>query len=180
MRWDPSNAEILVYTFKEGILSTFGHDLEIRATSFVIEGDEKTRRGEARIDSRTLRVVGAVYDGVTKPDALSDADKKSIETDIIQNVLNADDRPEIHFVALRVDEHGDEAFITGELTLCGVTRPLAVTARHVGDRWVADVPIHQPDFGIKTFSAFLGSLRVKPDVRVRISAVAPRRDRSVE
>ena len=75
---------------------------------------------------------------------------------------------------MRVDEHDDEALITGELSLHGVTRPLAITARHVGDRWVADVPLHQPDFGIKPFSAFLGSLRVKPDVRVRISAVDPR------
>jgi hypothetical protein len=174
MRWDPSNAEIVVYTFKEGLLSTFGHDLEIRATRFVIEGDEGTRRGEARIEAGALRVVGAVYDGVTKADALSDNDKRSIEDDIFQNVLDVDDHPEIRFVALRVDEHGDEVLITGELSLHGVTRPLAMTARHKGDRWVADVPLHQPDFGITPFRAFLGSLRIKPDVRVHVSAIDPR------
>ena len=72
---------------------------------------------------------------------------------------------------MRVEERGDEASITGELGLHGVKRSLAITARRSGDRWVADVPLHQPDFAIKPFSAFLGSLRVKPDVRVHVSAV---------
>jgi len=34
---------------------------------------------------------------------------------------------------------------------------------------VAEVPIHQPDFGIKPYSAMLGALKVKPDLVVRCS-----------
>jgi hypothetical protein len=38
-----------------------------------------------------------------------------------------------------------------------------------GDRWVTDLKLHQPDFGIKPFSAALGALKVKPDVIIRVS-----------
>jgi hypothetical protein len=34
---------------------------------------------------------------------------------------------------------------------------------------VAEVKIHQPDFGIKPYTAALGALKVKPDVLVRVS-----------
>jgi hypothetical protein len=41
--------------------------------------------------------------------------------------------------------------------------------RAEGDRWVAEMNIHQPDFGIKPYTAALGALKVKPEVMVRIS-----------
>jgi hypothetical protein len=34
---------------------------------------------------------------------------------------------------------------------------------------VAEIKLHQPDFGIKPFTAALGALKVKPDVVVRVS-----------
>jgi hypothetical protein len=34
---------------------------------------------------------------------------------------------------------------------------------------VVELKLHQPDFGIKPFSAALGALRVKPDVMIRVS-----------
>ena len=40
------------------------------------------------------------------------------------------------------------------------------------DILVAEVSLHQPDFGIKPYSAMLGTLRVKPDVTVVVSLPA--------
>ena len=37
------------------------------------------------------------------------------------------------------------------------------------DDWVAELKLHQPDFGIKPYSAALGALKVKPDILVRVS-----------
>jgi hypothetical protein len=51
----------------------------------------------------------------------------------------------------------------------GKSRNIQTSVRSDGDRWVAEVKIHQPDFGIKPYTAALGALKVKPDVVVRVS-----------
>jgi hypothetical protein len=37
---------------------------------------------------------------------------------------------------------------------------------------VSEVRVHQPDFGIKPYSAALGALKVQADVTVKVSAPA--------
>jgi hypothetical protein len=37
-----------------------------------------------------------------------------------------------------------------------------------GDDVVGEVTLHQPDYGIKPYSAMLGTLKIRPDVKVRI------------
>jgi hypothetical protein len=44
-----------------------------------------------------------------------------------------------------------------------------VQAKKVGSHFVAQVVLHQPDFGIKPYSAMLGALRIRPDVRIELS-----------
>ncbi|MBW1758625.1 MAG: YceI family protein, partial [Deltaproteobacteria bacterium] len=57
----------------------------------------------------------------------------------------------------------------GTLQLYGKSRSIQTSVRATGGRWVAELKLHQPDFGIKPFSAALGALKVKPDVLVRVS-----------
>ena len=71
-----------------------------------------------------------------------------------------------------VEVDGARAVIKGSLTLTGKTRPLVIEAARRDGRWVAEVSLHQPDFGIKPYSAMLGTLRVKPDVTVVVSLPA--------
>ena len=63
--------------------------------------------------------------------------------------------------------------ISGELTLHGKTRPLTVAGQARDGRQVFEVSLHQPDFGIKPYSAMLGTLKVKADVKVRIAVPWP-------
>jgi hypothetical protein len=51
----------------------------------------------------------------------------------------------------------------------GKARSIQTSIRADGDRWVAEVTVHQPDFGLKPYTAALGALKVKPDVIVRVS-----------
>ena len=40
------------------------------------------------------------------------------------------------------------------------------------DRYVAEITLKQPDFGIKPFRTALGTLKVKPEVIVRVEVPA--------
>lgn len=158
---DESTAECLVFTYKEGLLSPIAHDLRIRVSRFVIEADAD--RVRARFDAASLRVECALRDGAEHP--LSERDRRQIEHHIADGVLKARRWPEIRFDSRAVTEEG----ASGTLTLCGVERPLGVPMRREDGRRVCEVRLHQPDFGIRPFRAMLGTLKVKPDVLVRLT-----------
>lgn len=170
-RFHQDNADVLVFTFKEGLLSAVAHDLKIRVTRFSIAIDEETRAIDARFDPTSLRVVTAMKSGQEAAGALSDSDRRKIEENILNDVLHPKKFPEIRFVSSSVDE--DEAGpgyrIRGRLTLCGQTREIELVSRSDGEGQVAEVKLHQPDWGVAPYSAMLGTLRIKADVRVTIA-----------
>ena len=94
---------------------------------------------------------------------------EEIQHNIQDEVLETRSYPDIRFAAPNVTAEGDGFRLAGELTVHGKTRPLSVVARRHGDRMVAEIDLHQPSFGIKPYSAMLGTLKIKPDVRVRCS-----------
>ena len=169
MRFDPTTAECRVFTYKEGLLSAVAHDLEIRVESFTIEIDETAWRLEARFDPTSLRVVGAVRNGAVDPGELSESDKRTIEGNIVRDVLDAARHPEIRFTSDAATGRGDDLAVRGTLALHGHTRDVTVIARRGADGWTAEARLHQPDFGIRPYSAMLGTLRVKADVVVRVT-----------
>jgi polyisoprenoid-binding protein YceI len=158
VRADATTAECLVYTFREGLLSAVGHDLCLRVTNFRVdlgEGDQIV----AEFDARSLRATGDV----------SPSDARKIERDAADEVLAAGRFPTITFRSRRVERDGaTRARIEGDLTLHGVTRPLAFDAVASEEGWRAEVRLDQRDFGIKPFTALFGALRVRADVVVRI------------
>jgi hypothetical protein len=170
---DASTAQCLVFTFKDGLLSKIAHDLEIEVTRFNLEIDDATRAISAEFDARSLRVVSAVKDGRHDPRALSDADKQKIAGQIVDDVLHANQHPMIRFESTTVTPRDDGGYdIAGNLTLHGVSRPISTRTRLEDGRQVAELGIHQPDYGIKPYSAMMGTLKVKPEVRVRCSVPA--------
>lgn len=158
-RFDASNAECVVLTFKEGLLSPLAHDLELKIGSFVIEVDEATRAVDAKFDAGSVKVARAI--GAT----LNEKDRRSIDGTIADEVLRARRYPEIRFRSKKVDG----LMVEGTLTLHGCERGIAFTVAEEGARWVAEVRLHQPDFGIKPYKAMLGTLRIQADVVVRVS-----------
>ena len=160
MLHDATTAECLVYTFREGLFAAVGHDLCLRVERFAVEvtGEPTSPSILARFDAASLRATGAV----------SPADARKIERDAADAVLAARRFPTIEFRSTRVVRDGDRARIDGALTLHGATRTLAVDAVADADAWRAEVRLDQRDFGIKPFSAMLGTLRVRADVLVAI------------
>ena len=172
-RLDENFAECLVFTFKEGLLSAIAHDLKIAVTRFRIEVDETARRIEGRFDANSLRVVCAMRDGKESEGTLGADQKREIEGNIVRYVLASASHPEIRFTSTSVAEEGAGFRVEGELALHGRTRPQAVSVRKDAGRYVATARLHQPDFGIRPYSAMLGALKVKADVEVRIGVPWP-------
>lgn len=174
-RCDANSAHCFVYTFKQGLLSPIAHDLKLRVGTFSITFDEVSSRVEAVFDARSLSVAATMHGGAERPDSLSASDQKKVEENIVRDVLDARRYPEIRFqsdkVARSVD--GKQVQIDGSLTLHGITRALKVTACAADDGYVAEVTLHQPDFGITPFTALFGALRLEPQVVVKLAVPFP-------
>jgi len=157
---DASTAECLVYTYREGLLAAVGHDLCLRVERFAVEvaGDAHAPTILGRFDAASLRATGEV----------SPADARKIEGNAADDVLGARRFPTIEFRSTRVVRDGQRARVEGTLALHGSTRPIAFDAVADERDWRAEVRLDQRDFGIKPFSAMLGTLRVRPDVLVKI------------
>jgi len=170
-RYHQDNADILVFTFKEGLLSAIAHDLKLRVTRFSIAIDEETRAIDARFEPGSLCVVTAMKNGAEAPGALSDSDRRKIEDNVANDVLHPEKFPEVRFVSTSVEEDdgGTGYRVRGRLTLCGQTRDVDFVSRSDGEGQVCEVKLHQPDWGIQPYSAMLGTLRIKADVIVRVA-----------
>lgn len=168
-RYDAYNSECLVFSFKDGLLSRLAHDLKLQVERFSIEVDDTTRQIRATFDPSSVQVVCAQVDGVDDPSTLSEGDKKKIYDNATKDVLRVRKYPEIRFDSSNVVKRAEGFAVEGTLQMHGKSRNVQTSIRADGDRWVTEVTVHQPDFGIKPFTAALGALKVKPDVKVRVS-----------
>lgn len=167
-RFDESSADCFVFTYKEGLLSAIAHDLKIKVTRFQIDVDERARTVEGRFDATSLRVVCALQKGKESKGTLSAEQKREIEGNIVRDVLAAAQYPEVRYVSTSVAGDDDELHVKGQLSLHGKRKTVRVLVRKERGHHVATAQIHQPDFGIRPYSALLGTLKVKADVEVRI------------
>ena len=167
----PDQGAILrVFTFKEGLLSGVAHDLELALERFRIDWDPA--HVSATFDTRSLRVLHAVVAGHAAPDALSARDRHSIERNIAEDVLATGRHPEARFESSSVEIAGDGFIVHGALTLAGVRQELSVPVRRDGSRYTAELVLDQRRFGITPYSAMLGTLKLKPEVRVLLHVPA--------
>lgn len=160
--FDAAAVNCRVSVFREGMLTSFGHDVTFQVTSLSLEvGEDDTITAD--FDASSLRVT---------TEAVSASDRKDIERNA-EKTLETRKYPKIEFRSVSVVRNGDRASIEGDLTLHGVTSPISVEARDDGKRWNAKIVLDQRKFGIKPFSAMLGALKVKPDVEIDISVPHP-------
>jgi len=167
-KFNESQAECLVFTFKDGLLSKIAHDLKVRVTRFSVDVTPTSVR--AQLDLQSLRVVTAMKDGQENPAALSDSDKTKIADQIVKDVLHSTEHPSAVFSSRSVTRRNDGGYsIDGDLTLHGVSKALHAETQLEAGRQVASIELHQPDYGITPYKAMMGTLKVKPDVIVRLS-----------
>ncbi len=172
MRFDASTAECFVFTSAEGMLSALAHDLKLRVGTFTLALDETTGTVVADLDPTSVRVVCVMRGAAEDPTALGERDVHTIEATIAREVLETGRHPEIRFRALgppRIAVGESGLRIDGTLLLHGNLRDVTVHACRHGTWYVGEVLLHQPDFGIRPYSAMLGTLRVAAVVCVRVA-----------
>jgi polyisoprenoid-binding protein YceI len=177
---DPRVSRFTVRVFATGMLSAFGHSPTIAIRDFA---------GEARFDpdhpeTGSLHVtVKAASLRVT--DDVSDKDRREIEREMQENVLESARYPEIVYDCSRVsvDNPGNGNYsvkLLGSLTLHGVTRSQPIQARLAvtGDllRAFGEFAIRQSDYNIKPVSAIGGGLKVKDEVKFSFDIVSRKQE----
>jgi hypothetical protein len=168
-RFDQSSAICRVFTYKEGLLSAFAHDLRIGVNSFSITLGQDHRFIEARFDAGSLRVDCAMVNGVERPDLLTALEREEINRNIARDVLESEKYGEILLKSTSVSRQDSTYLVKADLTAHGATREISFTVKPEEGRYVADVPLHLPDFGVKPFTAFFGAVKIRPDILIRVT-----------
>jgi polyisoprenoid-binding protein YceI len=165
VRVGPENASLHVLTYREGVAAKVGHDLVLEVTRW--EAEVEAASVELAADPRSL-VVREGRRGV-KP--LTDRDRDEIRRNIDDKVLRG--QP-IAFRSTAVRREGDALMVEGELTIGGVTRPIAARLDVGADgRAKGTIPLAQSAWGIKPYRGLMGALKVRDEVEIAIDAPAP-------
>jgi hypothetical protein len=163
------DAAIYIYTFKEGLLSKLAHDLRLSVSRF-----ELSARGteiSARFWPGSLRIDGVMRDGKLFRNEPSENDRRKIRDNLRNDVLRSEDYGEVRFEG-RASSREPPFTITGDLTLCGATRPLSLLLMVRGERLVGELELTPSQWGIKPFRALGGTLKVADRIRVAVHANA--------
>lgn len=171
----PSQGTLLLHTGREGMAKKIGHDLVIEAGRWTakvsVDADDLTRStASVTVDTRSLEVVSG--DGGAKP--LSDKDRKDIKENIDKKVLKTDKFPDITFTSSRVEAKGaDKATVHGDLTIMGTARPASMDITLTGNKAKGTMTVTQSDWGIKPFSALMGTLKLANTLQITVEATVP-------
>jgi polyisoprenoid-binding protein YceI len=170
-KFGPDQGRITLRTFRDGLAASAGHDLTIEAARWsgqlVAGADLEPVSLEVTVDLGALVVREGT--GGIKP--LSDRDKREISV-TARKVLRVDRHPEAIFTAsgFEAGQDGSGGVVTGSLTLAGQSRPVRLEVAEAGPgRYRATTTVRHTDFGIKPYSAFLGSLKVADAVQVEVN-----------
>lgn len=147
--------ELLVFTFKEGLLSKVAHDLKLVVEQ--VRVSQESEQLEVWVAADSLRVRCAMKNGREDYQALSVKNRREIETIICEKILRVRHYPMIHYSGVI---RGERA--VGTLTMCGVSRSVVLPWRD----GVGELTLDQRHFGITPYRAVMGALRLKPVLKV--------------
>ena len=158
------------------MLSAFGH-----SPAFAIrQYSGEVQFNPASLEQASLRLVVKAA-SLEVADNINDKDRRDIESEMRDRVLEVGKYPEIVYACSRVvaNKTGDDQYtvtLNGDLTLHGITRGQSVSAKVAvtGDmlRAFGETSLRQSDYNIKLVSAMGGGLKVKDEVKVSFDITA--------
>jgi polyisoprenoid-binding protein YceI len=170
--YDSSTADCALYTFKDGLLARLAHDLRLRVDDLRVTVDPAARTVQATVATASVHVVCFRRDGRDVAAPIGAFERRQIEGHLHDDVLASARYPEARFVSTETGPGADSFTVRGTLTLHGQSRPIVAAVQRQGDRYVATVDLRPSEFGIKPYSAALGALKVKDEVKVVVTVPA--------
>jgi polyisoprenoid-binding protein YceI len=165
-----------VRAFAGGFLSAFAHDHNIAIREFTGEAD--FTYGSVQPASLRMTIKAG---SLAVTDKVSASDRQKIEGTMRDEVLEITKYPDIVFkstgvIASKTGDGQYQARISGELTLHGVTKPLAINAQlEFGDKTLrarGTFAVKQSSFDIKPVSVAGGTIKVKDELKFSFEIVA--------
>ncbi len=164
---------VVLRTSRDGLAATAGHDLTIDAPRWsgdlVVKDDGSPVSLEVRVDVGALTVRDG--SGGLKP--LTDRDRREIGV-TMRRLLDTGQYPEAVFAATRFEPSGHGGMIEGDFTLHGASRPLSLEVTQTAPgSFKATGSVVQSAYGIKPYSGFFGTLKVRDAVVVEAEVELP-------
>ena len=157
---DVQRSTITIHVGKAGLFSAAGHDHTINAplSSGTIR-ESPSPRVEFTVETAKMTV---------KPDPKVDAKTQAeIQKDLEEMTLETRKFPEITFRSSRIEKLAEGQWkVEGDLSLHGVTKPVSLTVKRIGDSYTAHTVLKQTNFGIKPISVGGGMIKVKDEVEI--------------
>lgn len=160
-------------SYKDGMGAKLAHDLVLRATNWSgtlnVDGSPSGCSAAVTVDPRSIEIVEA-RGGVK---SLSDKDRRDIDKNINEKVLETNKYPELRFESTSCTGAEPNLTAAGNMTIKGTTRPVNVDLNVDGTTVTAKTSISQKDFGIKPFSAMMGAIKLRDDVDFQLTVNLP-------
>lgn len=182
---EPRVSRFSVQAFAGGLISALGHNPVFAIRGLV--GDVTLREDTLEEASLILRVDAS---SIQLTDDISERDRREIERNMHQDVLETDRYPEIMFVTNRIDviDRKDSPYtvnLEGNLTLHGQTRAHSIAAKVSMNpgliRAFGEFSLWQSDYHIHLIAVAGGTLKIKDELKLRFDIVARRlRDGSAD
>jgi polyisoprenoid-binding protein YceI len=162
------------------MLSSLGHSPTFAIRDF--EGDLEFAPEALNQTSLRLKVKA---DSLEVMDDIQSKDRQEMESTMNQRVLETAKYPEIDFATTGVSasplgEGRYQAKLNGNLTLHGMTRPIAIPTQVtlLGDmlRAGGEFPLLQTNFGIAPVSVAGGTLKLKDEIKFVFDIVARKQE----
>ena len=149
------------------------HDLVLRATSWSgtvnVDGTPAGCSATLSVDPTSIEIVEA-RGGVK---SLSDKDRRDIDKNINEKVLETSKYPELTFESTSCSGSEPNLTAAGNMTIKGTTRPVNLDINVNGTTVTGKTSISQKDFGIKPFSAMMGAIKLRDDVDFELTVDLP-------
>jgi hypothetical protein len=163
---------LTVLTFKDGLLSRLGHDLQLSLREFELTIDQ--RQVDARFKTSAIVVDGAVRaGGGLDRYALTGRDEAEIREAIQSKVLLTESFPEAHLNATLTVKSEHEVSLRGMLELVGQAREIEFSIERRDRHLRGSVVLVPSRWGIAPYKALLGALRLHDRVEVRFDLPDP-------
>lgn len=181
---DPSSLLVIRVDRDEStLLSGLSHNHAIRAGSFraaaTLDSDSGKCTFSVEIPVQDLRVdEPSMRRRFQLEGELDDDDREDIRNNMLaDDQLDAEKYPEIRLEATYCRLGSSSLTLEGKLSIRGVTRAIKARLKRsdVGERKTrlkGSIPVRATDFGFEPYSAALGSLKNRDEMRIHIELVA--------